>query len=123
MSRFFPLHAAHLLGTPPPSPKGSTGSPLHPTSEPASAERQSAECETLHRAFRGQRGALVEQRRPHLAGRSVPERLAAPEPVPDDPESGKGPLRFSLAGVELKFSALHEASGGLTIPPSGAGGS
>jgi len=32
------------------------------------------------------------------------------------------PLRFSLAGVQLKFSALAEADGGLTIPVSGAGG-
>ena len=32
-------------------------------------------------------------------------------------------LRFSLAGVQLKFSAVMEASGGLTIPAQGAGGS
>ena len=32
-------------------------------------------------------------------------------------------LRFSLAGVQLKFSALMEATGGLTIPADGAGGS
>jgi len=32
-------------------------------------------------------------------------------------------LRFSLAGVQLKFSALMEASGGLTIPADGMGGS
>ncbi|WP_082735712.1 type II toxin-antitoxin system HipA family toxin [Polycladidibacter stylochi] len=31
-------------------------------------------------------------------------------------------LRFSLAGVQLKFSALESASGGLTIPASGMGG-
>jgi serine/threonine-protein kinase HipA len=37
----------------------------------------------------------------------------APEPV----------FRFSLAGVQLKFSALMEASGGLTIPAGGKGGS
>jgi serine/threonine-protein kinase HipA len=36
------------------------------------------------------------------------------------PESA---LRFSLAGVQLKFSALMEASGGLTIPAGGMGGS
>jgi len=36
------------------------------------------------------------------------------------PESA---LRFSLAGVQLKFSAIMEASGGLTIPASGMGGS
>lgn len=32
-------------------------------------------------------------------------------------------LRFSLAGVQLKFSAIPEASGGLTIPALGVGGS
>ena len=34
-----------------------------------------------------------------------------------------GVLRFSLAGVQLKFSAVMEASGGLTIPAHGIGGS
>jgi len=32
-------------------------------------------------------------------------------------------LRFSLAGVQLKFSAVMEAGGGLTIPAHGLGGS
>ncbi len=32
------------------------------------------------------------------------------------------PLRFSLAGVQLKFSALMDRQGGLTIPASGMGG-
>ncbi|KZY03089.1 MULTISPECIES: type II toxin-antitoxin system HipA family toxin [unclassified Sulfitobacter] len=32
-------------------------------------------------------------------------------------------LRFSLAGVQLKFSAVMGATGGLTIPASGVGGS
>ena len=32
-------------------------------------------------------------------------------------------LRFSLAGVQLKFSAVSEAAGGLTIPAEGVGGS
>lgn len=31
-------------------------------------------------------------------------------------------LRFSLAGVQLKFSAVMEAAGGLTIPAQGVGG-
>jgi len=31
-------------------------------------------------------------------------------------------LRFSLAGVQLKFSAIIDAAGGLTIPASGIGG-
>ncbi|HEY2341655.1 MAG TPA: HipA domain-containing protein [Chthoniobacteraceae bacterium] len=34
----------------------------------------------------------------------------------------QGPLRFSLAGVQLKFSALLDRRGGLTIPASGMGG-
>jgi serine/threonine-protein kinase HipA len=32
-------------------------------------------------------------------------------------------LRFSLAGVQLKFSAVKDATGGLTIPANGVGGS
>lgn len=32
-------------------------------------------------------------------------------------------LRFSLAGVQLKFSAVQNSSGGLTIPAEGTGGS
>ena len=32
-------------------------------------------------------------------------------------------LRFSLAGMHLKFSAIDEAGGGLTIPAKGVGGS
>ena len=31
-------------------------------------------------------------------------------------------LRFSLAGVQLKFSAVEKASGGLTVPARGVGG-
>ena len=31
-------------------------------------------------------------------------------------------LRFSLAGVQLKFSAINDAAGGLTIPARGTGG-
>jgi serine/threonine-protein kinase HipA len=47
------------------------------------------------------------------------------------PDSNKGQkeeerrrkaLRFSLAGVQLKFSAVMEAAGGLTIPAQGVGG-
>jgi serine/threonine-protein kinase HipA len=42
----------------------------------------------------------------------------------DDDEGGlRGALRFSLAGVQLKFSALMDSSGGLTIPAQGLGGS
>ena len=41
----------------------------------------------------------------------------------DDHQQQKGVLRFSLAGVQLKFSAVLEASGGLAIPAHGLGGS
>jgi serine/threonine-protein kinase HipA len=37
--------------------------------------------------------------------------------------AGESLLRFSLAGVQLKFSAIAEAAGGLTIPADGMGGS
>ena len=40
-----------------------------------------------------------------------------------DDQQAEEPLCFSLAGVQLKFSALMEASGGLTIPADGMGGS
>ena len=33
------------------------------------------------------------------------------------------PMHFSLAGVQLKFSAVQQANGGLTIPATGKGGS
>jgi serine/threonine-protein kinase HipA len=39
----------------------------------------------------------------------------------EDPQQNA--LRFSLAGLQLKFSAVNEASGGLTIPAKGIGGS
>lgn len=41
---------------------------------------------------------------------------------PDDPRR-EAPMRFSLAGVQLKFSAVQQAKGGLTIPATGQGGS
>lgn len=53
------------------------------------------------------------------ARHSLPEKEA--ESSPD--HSGNYPLRFSLAGVQLKFSAVMEAAGGLTIPAQGIGGS
>jgi serine/threonine-protein kinase HipA len=40
----------------------------------------------------------------------------------DQAETKKNMLRFSLAGVQLKFSAIESVSGGLTIPASGVGG-
>lgn len=43
---------------------------------------------------------------------------------PEEAETQKDlhPLRFSLAGVQLKFSAIAERRGGLSIPASGMGG-
>ncbi|MDO8324359.1 MAG: type II toxin-antitoxin system HipA family toxin [Phenylobacterium sp.] len=37
-------------------------------------------------------------------------------------ETADTALRFSLAGVQLKFSAVEKASGGLTVPAKGIGG-
>ncbi|HWR16846.1 MAG TPA: HipA domain-containing protein [Terriglobales bacterium] len=54
---------------------------------------------------------LAAQAPPHNAEAARAERM---------PETA---LRFSLAGVQLKFSAVMEASGGLTIPAGGTGGS
>lgn len=45
------------------------------------------------------------------------------EPTDDEELQKERALRFSLAGVQLKFSAVKSASGGLTIPVSGVGGS
>ena len=39
-----------------------------------------------------------------------------------DDRSHRSALRFSLAGVQLKFPAVMEAAGGLTIPAQGLGG-
>ncbi len=40
----------------------------------------------------------------------------------DSASHGTSVLRFSLAGVQLKFSAILAATGGLTIPANGLGG-
>lgn len=56
--------------------------------------------------------------------------IDAQHALPEDPENegaagqARHALRFSLAGVQLKFSALKNRgkNGGLTIPVSGAGG-
>ena len=50
----------------------------------------------------------------------------ANEPVDGDKHdrgSRENALRFSLAGVQMKFSAANEARGGLAIPAKGVGGS
>jgi serine/threonine-protein kinase HipA len=40
----------------------------------------------------------------------------------DDAKTHDDVLQFSLAGVQLKFSAISDRAGGLTIPASGIGG-
>lgn len=70
-----------------------------------------------------------------LLGRDLPGALtitpadgeAWPPETDGGSDEGQFPqnalLRFSLAGVQLKFSAVMEATGGLTIPAEGVGGS
>jgi serine/threonine-protein kinase HipA len=70
-----------------------------------------------------------------VLGRDLPGAITI-EPAEDDAwpdeaserEGARGTakmnaLRFSLAGVQLKFSAINETRGGLTIPATGVGGS
>lgn len=60
-----------------------------------------------------------------LVVRSADERNAVTddgEPVDEAEPSRLEPLRFSLAGVQMKFSAVEKATGGLTIPVGGVGG-
>jgi serine/threonine-protein kinase HipA len=69
-------------------------------------------------------------------GRDLPGAIVVRGPDSGEPGSGpkddapstasetsESPLRFSLAGVQLKFSALEKAKGGLTVPATGVGGS
>lgn len=51
------------------------------------------------------------------AGGATSRRVRHGRAGPDE-----GPLRFSLAGVQLKMSAVFKAGGGLTIPAAGVGG-
>ncbi len=53
-------------------------------------------------------------------GFSFPRKKEEEEPL--EIQSEEQPLRFSLAGVQLKFSALVARNGGLTIPATGMGG-
>lgn len=75
---------------------------------------------------------LLEVLGPDLPG-AVTVRPLGEDVIDDDDEehredeknegaAGQGALRFSLAGVQLKFSAVEKAQGGLTIPVSGRGG-
>ena len=54
-------------------------------------------------------------------GEELPPSIS--DPADGGEENKDGAMRFSLAGVQLKFSAVQSASGGLTIPASGMGGS
>ncbi|MCM5555307.1 type II toxin-antitoxin system HipA family toxin [Pleomorphomonas sp. NRK KF1] len=53
-------------------------------------------------------------------GEAWPPEAMAPHGERHPPQSNM--LRFSLAGVQLKFSAVAGARGGLTVPASGVGG-
>ena len=59
---------------------------------------------------------------PGESGRSADESADSIES--ENPRLSEAPLRFSLAGVQLKFSALRNdgRGGGLTVPATGAGG-
>ena len=52
----------------------------------------------------------------------IPPMVMDSETGDDSRTAESAPLRFSLAGVQLKFSAMAEADGGLTIPVHGMGG-
>lgn len=52
-----------------------------------------------------------------------PDANAETDDDQDNTANKEDALRFSLAGVQLKFSAINEATGGLTIPARGLGGS
>jgi serine/threonine-protein kinase HipA len=54
-------------------------------------------------------------------GQALPPRNDLEEGEPP-PRAEQAVLRFSLAGVQLKFSAVEKASGGLTVPAKGVGG-
>lgn len=45
------------------------------------------------------------------------------EQIDEERNHKDGAMHFSLAGVQLKFSAVQHAAGGLTIPANGMGGS
>jgi len=56
-------------------------------------------------------------------GEAWPPEAADEADGDDEAVRRENALRFSLAGVQLKFSAVNEAGGGLTIPAKGVGGS
>jgi serine/threonine-protein kinase HipA len=54
-------------------------------------------------------------------GQEIPPSIS--EPIDEERSHRDGAMRFSLAGVQLKFSVVQHATGGLTIPANGMGGS
>lgn len=54
--------------------------------------------------------------------RQIGDVPAIPEETHDTSKDTAMPYRFSLAGVQLKFSAIAGPRGGLTIPAAGVGG-
>ena len=64
-------------------------------------------------------GALEIQPADHPAPRDE-SVVVSTDPNPDEPDAG---LHFSLAGVQLKFSAVQDTAGRFTIPDDGIGGS
>lgn len=89
------------------------------------------------REYLARRAGVKASREFHLLwalGEDLPGavRIAPPDGVPwpqgdrgdarDGETRRRDALRFSLAGVQLKFSAVARARGGLTIPASGMGG-
>lgn len=90
------------------------------------------------REYLAQRGGIKPEREfhlLHLLGQDLPGALTVqPSDSPsmntttrkesENPEDDEPPYRFSLAGVQLKFSAIesNQKGGGLTIPASGKGG-
>jgi serine/threonine-protein kinase HipA len=89
------------------------------------------------RAYLAKRAGVKESREFFLLGvlgRDLPGAVTVMEPegnlAAEKENKNKveknrrgGALHFSLAGVQLKFSAIREATGGLTIPAEGNGGS
>ena len=59
--------------------------------------------------------SILQQCRPRVWGEDAEHKY--------DQQVPETALRFSLAGAQLKFSALMEAAGGLAIPTAGIGGS
>lgn len=56
-------------------------------------------------------------------GEAWPPDTGSDDEKEESGDAHRHALRFSLAGVQLKFSAVESAAGGLTIPAEGVGGS